>query len=379
MFLNALNDAKPADIPAFGIHTPNPPLKPDSYGYCYVETENKARTIAAWLLRNRINSEILYVEAKEKFIVKIPFITLIPHDHFASVELTKEVVEIQNELAKTVEVVDPLWTAPCSQIATSIGKLYTYLLDRSKIQRVDIVQTTFFTLGQDCSMDPITTELSKTSIDFKEIELTIRNYCNCIQTIDSALQQIKNMTLSQCKSDQLSVKETEQVLHRFLTKKREMILQFCDLSSSDILTKIEMIRLDNLIYQLWLILNQQLRTLEDKPEHKELYDGCFRLKNKVIELSQISVKKITQTPFSFFRDSTSHFFTEFLKFHTPQLYLAQKEIFDEGKRAAEQIVETNKTDIKNIADNYILLKTDANQLMREIFFATNPGKPKPKA
>lgn len=363
MFLKLLNER--AEIQGFDVrcHTPKNGTEADTYGYCYVETRDKADKIARWLLTQKIDSEILQVESKQRFLVKIPFINTFAADHFERKLVPSELLEICARLRDTAAAVDPILAEGCTKLSKALNSLFDYLVEYHKIRGLDMIQTTLFVLNHNYSEDPLIPKLACSfTIDWRNIKEHVENFCNNIKCIHSQIDDIVKL------ASDLNFKID-------ITKmKGEYLKPFCELSMSDALTQIEAFRLDNDLYKQWLLLNKQIHSAQKDPRCTNQLKQCQDLRGRIIEAAKLSSQLFNRLSFSFCRESTTFYFRKFLTHSVTKLTASEKTELALGKAAAEQIVEENNRDVAQIRELCGNLKEETVKLAREIFNTTNPGK-----
>lgn len=363
MFLKLLNER--ADIQGFNVrcHTPKTGTAADTYGYCYVETRDKADRIARWLLSQKIDSEILQVESKQQFLVKIPFINTFAADHFERKLVPSELLEISMMLRDTAAAVDPILAEGCNQLLKALNSLYDYLVEYHKIRGLDMIQTSLFVLNHNCSEDPLIPKLACSfTIDWRNIKEHVENFCSNIKELHSQIDDIVKLAANS--NFKINVARM----------KRDYFKLFCELSMSDAMTQIEAFRLDNDIYKQWLFLNKQIHSVQNDPRCAHLLKQCQNLRGRIMEAAKLSSQLFNRISFSFCRKSTAIYFRKFLTHTVTKFTQQERAEFDQGKIAAEQIVAENNRDVAQIRELCRNLKEETIKLAREIFNTTNAPK-----
>lgn len=373
VFFAKLNEvAKAEEIPLFKSHTPKS-REASAYGYQYTPDKVLADRIAVWLRGKRIDSEILFVKNNEHYMVRIPFINTFAADHFEKKKKPVELEKVKVMISETAKL-DPLWANTCSKVAKCIEELWSCHEDYHAIRAQDLIQTTLFEGDDNLSNDPVVQAYaSRVSIDWQQIKGSLSQWLKNVRMIDSECESLREAAMRVGATGQHGVMSLRMSLMNINMKIEEIITRFCKLTTSDILTRTEIFKLDNLIYKQWLVLKKQMQTIEGDPRYTDLWNRCLELNNKMIAIARNSKAKLGSLHFGFFRPETQYFFIRFLDYHiTPS---DKRKNLDPERILAEKIVVDNLQAIADVQKSQEDSNKEIVELAHEIFKATNPPKP----
>lgn len=375
-FLTKLNQFTAQEkLPEFNYHEPKK-IAFIAYGFVYIPSEGKAREIAKWLLQKRVDSEVLYVEQRKHYMVKIPFVNTYLADHFEKRPRPVEFEEIEKILSITVESVDALDKEVCSEVSRALGKVIDCYEESKRARMEDLVQTHLF-YGQNIADDPLLPRLGSVlceKLEIKEVEGGVRNWCDFIKQIDSEFKAILALTEEQKVKAKWSQQAAVKAIQSICARRKAYISKFCELTLSDIVTKGESLQLENFLYRQWLFLNKQIELIQNDPQYADLLKRCREIKARTIDATKIAERKKIQTPLSFFRDETEQYFVKFLHYESGVLTAEEKRLLHNQRELAAKIVKDNSRDISAIRAKYEALKKETYAVAMDIFVAMNPGK-----
>jgi len=393
-FLKQLNQrASQAKIPSFLAHTQNGDVS-KTYAYTYIEvdpkestssdsppkSETKAREIAAWLLSHRIDSEILYVDLRKAYMVKIPFVNTYYKDFFEKKEMPKEITEMCDQLVDVVKRVDYSWAGPISRVQRALIQFAESQEHYRTLRKLDMVQTTLFATGQYYGNSSMINQLVSKWDDYGKFKPEINELIDAILFYDGEFKRTEKIMLKFSRNEKLDPVGT---LTEFLKRNKKAIDGFINIMLNQMETHNTIYRLDNDIYKQWLFINQQLEALENGGKYtdadgdkfvsrwKELKQDCMANGKKArqylldIPLHIGLVDRVT--------NYMSRYFSIYCLDDTKALQATAPE-----KKILDACMEKNEGMIEDIRSEYSRLKPLISSLAREVFETKNPPKNKEK-
>lgn len=326
--------------------------------------------MAAWLLHQNVESEILYVPKRSQYIVKIPFINTYYKDYFVKKEMPAEIRSIKRLLAQAIEQRSLEWVGKCSQLSKMVEVFYDRYLESRKIRKHDLVQTTLFKLGANYANDPIIDQAVGQEVDLTGYVAQVENMISNMAKLDS-----EKISLNRRLTDRAKTKKISPDAARLSIAKDwiRIINRFFLISTTNFYTACEVRHLDNGLYQQWLFINKQLQTIEASGKNEAFLGRWQDLKTRCRALAAFSREKLSEAPPCFYMEKIDNYLKKFLMYECKVLDSKEKNIIDAENNHADRVIQNNERALQEIREKYAILKAEASTLAREMFAASYPG------
>ncbi len=372
-FLNKLNAMIENDFKIkFGYHEPKEGIAL-AYFYTYLDTEGRAKDIAAWLTHKGIESEIFYMPRKKQYLVKIPFANTFHHDYLDLHELQKPVVTMLEMLSNACLKVDTTWIANYGQLAALLRSLDEEMSKSRKIRRTDLVQTSLFVLKVNYAGSDLIDAAVRPETDLSFLIPQVENIIRNLTSFNEEFRKTRTTLNQKISKSTMNANETWLAFSKHWVS---LINRFFNIVTTNIDTFSKVCRIDNHLYNQWLFINKQLKLVETQPKFQGFKDRWLALKSLCISAASKSREKLDKSPLGFYQENTAQYMAQFLNFDYMTPGTEQYDAIAAEKMRAEKTITQNREDIQALEKLYQTLKKDVSDLAKEMFLSQNIQTPK---
>ncbi len=309
-------------------------------------------------------------------MVKIPHLNTYRNEHFEMGEMPGDLAAVFATLNIPIKSTAHDWTIEFAGIKE---QLMLYWRNHEKyiaLRKTDLTQTTLFCFGANLSSNSIIPALTKRDFPTKLFCEYAHNWKTNIEAFDVNM----NMMLQAIHKESKARKMGKFDYKPLLKCQNSCINGYLNATTHRFFAYNQIVNLDNLFYELWLLLNKKIASVEDLKlpnQREQIAKKLQALKSRCMSLAG-KTQSYTVELSPFFEDETREYLARILDYHYDLLDPQMKKKLDPKKELIDSTIKKYADIVKDLQPQHQQLKSEVLEAVQELFQLENPAAPAEK-